>query len=79
MNTKLDFHKLIDKIDDEKALKSYFSLIAQLNKNQTGKIWQTLSSEEKEELLLSYDESYIISNLINHEDVKKTHDQWLKK
>ena len=39
MNTKEDFHKLIDNIEDEKVLDSYFNLIQQLSKNQTGALW----------------------------------------
>lgn len=79
MRTKEEFHSLIDKIEDEELLKSYLQLIQRLNKNQTGELWNSLSSDEKEELLLSYDESLNPSNLISHEEVKKQHIKWLKK
>ncbi len=70
---------MIDKIDNEEILKGYFQLIERLNKNQTGKLWDSLTSEEQEELLLSYEESFDPKNLISHEEVKGQHDKWLKK
>ncbi|MFZ2906447.1 MAG: hypothetical protein WAZ98_09615 [Cyclobacteriaceae bacterium] len=79
MRTKEAFHELIDKIENEEILKSYFKLIQRLNNNQTGKLWDTLSPEEKNELLLSYEESFDSKNLLSHEDVKAQHDKWLKK
>ncbi len=50
-----------------------------LNSNQTGRLWDSLSSEEKDELLLSYEESFNRKNLISHEEVKGYHDKWLRK
>jgi hypothetical protein len=79
MKTKEAFHKLIDKIEDEEVLKGYFKLIQRLNSNQTGELWDSLSKEEKEELILSYEESFDPNNLISHEQVKKQHDKWLGK
>ncbi len=79
MRTKEDFHKLIDKIENEEILKGYFQLIQRLNSHQTGKLWDNLSKEEKGELLLSYEESFDPSNLVSHEEVKKQHGKWLKK
>ena len=79
MKTKEDFHKLIDKIQDEEVLKGYFRLIQRLNSNQSGELWNALSKDEKAELLLSYEESLDPANLISHEQVKKQHGKWLKK
>ncbi len=63
MRTKDDFHNLIDKIEDEEVLKGYFKLIQRLNNHQTGELWDSLSPEEKDELLLSYQESLDPKNL----------------
>lgn len=79
MRTRDAFHKLIDKIDNEEILKGYFELIQRLNSNQTGRLSDSLTSEEKNELLLSYEESFDPRNLVSHEDVKGQHDKWLKK
>ncbi|MCW5912864.1 MAG: hypothetical protein KIT62_17470 [Cyclobacteriaceae bacterium] len=79
MKTRDAFHQLIDKIEDEALLNSYFELIKVLNKNQTGILWDSLKKEEKEELLLSYVESFQPENLIDHDQVKAQHAKWLKK
>jgi hypothetical protein len=78
MSTKQAFHELIDKIQNEKLLKGYFELIKRLNTNQTGKLWDALNAEEKDELLLSFEESFEPSSLLRHQDVKSQHDKWLK-
>ena len=79
MKIKEAFHDLIEQIGDEKILKGYFQLIKRLNKNQTGELWNSLSKEEKEELLLSYEESFDPKNLITHEVVKAQPSKWLSK
>jgi hypothetical protein len=79
MRTKDDFHKLIDKIEDEELLKSYFDLIKRLNENQTGNLWKSLSVDEQKELLLSYEESLDVKNQISHSDAKNDFEKWLKK
>jgi hypothetical protein len=78
MRTREEFHKLIDKIQDEKILQGYFLLIQKLNKNQAGELWEGLSDIEKNELLFSYEESFEPENLLSHDQVKKQHDKWLK-
>ena len=79
MKTKEAFHKLIDKIENKETLSGYFKLIQTLNSNQTGELWDSLKPDEKDELLLSYDESFDSKNLISHEEVKRQHDKWLGK
>jgi hypothetical protein len=79
MRTRDAFHKLIDTIDNEEILKGYYELIQKLNSNQTGKLWDSLNTAEKNELLLSYEESFDSKNLISHEQVKGQHDKWLRK
>jgi hypothetical protein len=54
-------------------------LIRQLNIKQTGSLWNTLNPEEKQELLLSYDESLNPDNLISQNQVKQQHIKWLEK
>ena len=79
MKTKEAFHKLIDKIENKETLSGYFKLIQTLNSNQTGELWDSLKPDEKDELLLSYDESFDSKNLVSHEEVKRQHDKWLGK
>lgn len=79
MSIKERFHKLIDSIEDERDLQSYYLLIDQLQKTTSGKLFYDLSKAEKEELLLAYNESYNNENLISHDVVKEEHSKWLKK
>jgi hypothetical protein len=79
MSTKEAFHQLIDKIKNEEILRGYFKLIERLNSYNETELWTNLSKTEKEELLLSYEESFDKHNLISHEEVKKQNAKWLKK
>jgi hypothetical protein len=76
MNTKEAFHQLIDNIEDDNALKGFYDIINTLNKQQSGKLYNDLSESEKEELRISYEESFDAKNLVSHEDVKKQHEKW---
>lgn len=79
MKVREDFHKLIEGIEDESLLKVYYVLIERLIKNQTGELWNSLSENEKAELIVSYEESFDAKNLISHQEVKKQHAKWLEK
>jgi hypothetical protein len=78
MKIKGDFHQLIDSIDDEQLLKSYYQLIQKINNDRNGHLWNSLTEDQKTELLTSYEESFDSSNLLSHEQVKLQHDKWLK-
>lgn len=78
MQTREEFHKLIDTIQDNESLKSYLSLIQSLQNRQSGMLWNQLSEEQKEELLLAYEESFDPNNLLSHDQVRQQHAKWLK-
>ncbi|MBB3055203.1 hypothetical protein [Mucilaginibacter gotjawali] len=78
MKIKDDFHQLIDSIEDEQLLKSYYQLIQKINHDQNGHLWNSLTEDQKKELLTAYEESFDSSNLLSHEQVKLQHDKWLK-
>ncbi|HMG10490.1 MAG TPA: hypothetical protein VK609_18390 [Mucilaginibacter sp.] len=78
MNIKDNFHHLIDTIDNEQLLKGYYELIKQLDINQSGNLWNNLNENERQELIIAYDESFDNKNLLSHEEVKKQHGKWLK-
>ncbi len=79
MKIKEEFHHLIDSIDDEQLLKGYYELIQNLNSSENSQLWDNLTEEQKEELQIAYEESFDPANLISHEEVKKSHEKWLKK
>jgi hypothetical protein len=78
MKIKDDFHHLIDAIEDEQLLKSYYQLIQTMNNNSDGTLWNALNEKEKKELLIAYDESFDEKNLLSHEQVKLQHKKWLR-
>jgi len=78
MKIKDEFHHLIDSIDDEQLLKGYYELIQNLNSGENGQLWNSLTEEQKREVLLAYEESFDSANLIPHEEIKKSHEKWLK-
>jgi hypothetical protein len=79
MKTKEAFHALIDQIEDESLLESYLLLFQRLNDRQTGPLWESLTSEQKLDLLLAYEESMDEANLISHEEMRDKHSKWLLK
>ncbi len=78
-NIKTDFHQLIDKIENEELLAAFYQLLVQRSQEQTGQLWNNLTDEEKNELLLADEESKDSSNWINDKDVRQKHQQWLSK
>lgn len=76
---KEKFHLLIDRIEDQELVKVYFELIQMLNLNESGKLWNGLTEVEKNELVISLEESNDPNNLISHEIVKNQHAEWLKR
>lgn len=77
MLVKEKFHEFIDKIEDEKVLESYLNLVIKLNLQENGKLFSKLTKEQKAELDISYEESFVQSNLISHNEVKKQYAKWL--
>jgi hypothetical protein len=69
--TKEQFHKLIDSVNNERLLESFFNLFNSQIRRTQGQLWESLTKEEQTELLSSYDESFEDSNLIAHDLVKK--------
>ena len=80
MNTlelKKNFHILIDSIDNENLLVSFYDLIKKRSSTREGQLWCRLTSQEQEELLEALEESEKPENLISHEAMVKKHKKWL--
>ncbi len=74
MNTielKQSFHQLIDSIDNKNLLINFYDLIKKRSTAKEGQLWNKLSKQEQQELILSLDESKNPENLIDHEEMKK--------
>ena len=80
MNTielKKNFHLLIDSIDNENLLISFYDLIKKRSLTKEGQLWSRLTKPEQEELLLALEESENPENLISHEEMVTKHKKWL--
>lgn len=80
MNTvelKNNLHQLIDSINNEHLLSRFYSLMVTIKNQPEGKLWNRLSQEDKDELLLSDMESNDPENLIPHSEIEKKHKKWL--
>lgn len=77
MKVKEQLHNLIDQIEDNFELESYFSLLSHLSKNEEGILLSQLNNSQKDSLEKSYVESLDSSNLISNEEVKAKYAKWL--
>ena len=80
MNTialKKNFHLLIDSIENENLLISFYELMKKRSSTKEGQLWNKLTQKEQDELLLSLEESEISDNLISHDEMVKKHKKWL--
>lgn len=80
MNTlelKSNFHKLIDNIDNENILSSFYGMMSSANDHKEGSLWARLSPEERQELIEIEKETQNDDNLISHSDIKEKHRRWL--
>ena len=78
-NIKADFHQLIEKIENEELLTSFYELLFQRSQAQAGQLWERLTEGEKTELLLADEESKDVNNLLSDEEVRQKHQEWLRK
>lgn len=78
MNIKDQIHELVDTIEDEEILNAYLQLIKTISDRKTGSLWDSLSDNERQDVLLSYHESFDNENLISHNEVKDQHKKWLE-
>ena len=79
MSTRQEFHDYIDRIPDEHLVKKYLELIKSLDQRKSGKLWRELNTEEQEEVLKSYTESFDEGQLVANEEVKSYFRKWLGK
>jgi len=74
---KMNFHQLIDSIDNDRILAKFFGLMEKSKDLTDGRLWSRLTKEEQEELLLSEMESNNPKYLISQKIIQKKHSKWL--
>ncbi len=72
IDLKSSLHKIVDKIDNEELLRTIYDFLKLRENSQEGRIWKSLTDEQKKEVFLSYEESEDDNNLISWEGVKKS-------
>lgn len=80
MNTielKRNFHLLIDSIENENLLASFYDLIKKRSSAKEGQLWNRLTYQEQKELISALGESENPEYLISHDEMKKKHNKWL--
>jgi predicted ATP-dependent endonuclease of OLD family len=63
--------ELVRRMDDEQTLEQVFSILDSKDNYPQGKLWEMLTEEEKNETLLSLEESEREENTIPNEEVMK--------
>lgn len=68
---KSSLHKIVDKINNEELLRTVYDFLKLRENSEEGRIWKTLTEDQKKEVYLSYEESEDDRNLVDWEAVKK--------
>ena len=74
---KTGLHKLIDQIDSRNLLEEYYNEMRALIQKTQVSSWDSLTEEQKKEVLLSYEESENGDNLLDNDTVMKKYKDWL--
>lgn len=68
---KSNIHKIVEGIESQQLLQTLYDFLKARETDQKGKLWDTLTEEQKKEVLLAFDESEDEKNLIDREEVFK--------
>jgi hypothetical protein len=74
---RTSFHKLIDEVENDELLMKFYDLLIKSSDQKEGELWNQLSDEQKNEILIAESESHYRKNLIDHETQKVKHKKWL--
>ncbi len=76
---KKEFHDLIDNIDNERILMSFYDIIKSKVSTRDGQLWGRLNKQEQDELMMAFEESENPNHLIDHDIMREKHSKWLSK
>lgn len=62
-----NIHKIVDRIQNEQLLQTIYDFLKVREENKPGAIWESLTTEQKQEVLLAYEESENEVNLVDRE------------
>jgi hypothetical protein len=76
---KNELHNLIDSIDNELLLMKFYDLMLKSTTNKEGELWNSLTQDQKNQLLLADMEANEPENLISYNQQKTKHKKWHQK
>lgn len=65
LELKSNIHKIVDGIESEALLNTLYDFLKAKESRPSERVWDSLTHEQKEEVLLAYDESEDERNLID--------------
>lgn len=68
---KSNIHKIVDGIQNEQLLQTLYDFLKVRATSKPGRLWNSLTEEQKQENLLAYDESEDEDNLVDRNKVLK--------
>jgi hypothetical protein len=74
---KNKFHSLIDRTDNDALLMKFYDLMIKSTTRKEGELYDQLTSEQKDVLILADEDANDPANLISHNEQKKKHKKWL--
>lgn len=66
---KNNLHKVIDSINNDLLLSKFYLVIMNMKNVSDGDLWNSLSKEQQEELIISDEESEDENNLVPHSKI----------
>ncbi len=72
---KSGIHSFIDQIESIELLNDYYNELKRIVESRKSNIWDSLSAEQKREILLSYEESEHEENLIDENVVMEKYNK----
>jgi hypothetical protein len=69
LKLKKNIHQIIDRIESQDLLQSLYDFLKVRENSTTGSLWNSLSEEQKKEVLLSFEESEDQENLIPRDEL----------
>ena len=74
---RANLHQLIDEIDNDRLLMKFYDLLLKSKVQNEGDLWNHLTDEQRNELLIAEAESHYKKNLLDHKTQKAKHRKWL--
>jgi DNA-directed RNA polymerase specialized sigma24 family protein len=69
LEIKSGIHRLVDETNSEYLLEAVYQLLKSKRLDSVSRTWDSLTEEQRQEILLAYEESENENNLISREEV----------